>query len=215
MSYMRNIKVWGLALSAMLLISGLAVANASAHQWTDNGAAIPVGTSVATIGHGTLTITDTNGFFGSTVSIECTGDTTGTVGPGAADTTSTVTVTECKTDVGTCGSPSASAIHLPWKTELSTVGSPAILRDTIRADGAGAPGYKVKCTIFGSTITDECSSERGQPKVTSMTVPVNLEFDAGSGTADCTLGGKEAGHVRKSVDVTAAKAGHSITISNP
>jgi hypothetical protein len=197
---MKNIKVWGLAFSAMLLISGLAVANASAApQWTLNGAAI--GSAVATTGTGTLELTDTNGFFGSTVTIKCSGTTTGTAGPGAANTTTTVTVSSCSTVSGVCGSPSATAINLPWKTELITTGG--VVRDTIKSDGKGAPGYTVKCTIFGATITDTCSSERGQPLVDLNTSPVPVTFDSGSGTADCTLGGAGAGHVRGTVKVSA------------
>jgi hypothetical protein len=191
MSYMRNIKVWGLAFGAMLLISGLAVANASAApQWTLNGA--PLTKSVATTGTGTLTLTDTNGFFGNTVSIVCHGTTTGTAGPGAADTTSTVTVTSCEQDVGTCGSPSAVAVNLPWKTELSTVNG--VVRDTIKSDGHGVPGYKVECTI-GFRVSDTCTTEEGKPKVTLNTSPVPIEFDSGSGDANCSLGGTKAGHV--------------------
>jgi hypothetical protein len=198
MSYMRNIKIWGLAFSAMLLISGLAVANASAApQWTLNGAAI--GSAVATTGSGTLELTDENGFFGSTVTVKCSGSTTGTAGPGAADTTTTVTVSSCTTVAGPCGSPSASPANLPWKTELATV--EGVVRDKITSDGKGAPGYTVTCTVLGSRITDTCTSERGQPKVTLNKSPVPIEFDAGSGTADCTLGGKGAGHVRGSLTV--------------
>jgi hypothetical protein len=198
MSHMRNIKVWGLAFSAMLLISGLAVANASAApQWTLNGAVI--GSAVATTGSGTLELTDENGFLGSTVTVKCSGTTTGTAGPGAADTTSSVTVSSCTTVSGVCGSPSASAVNLPWKTELATIGG--VVRDKILNDGKGAPGYKVKCTIFGSVIEDTCTSERGQPSVTLNTSPVPVVFDTGSGTADCTLGGAGAGHVRGTVTV--------------
>ncbi|MGN6587855.1 MAG: hypothetical protein ACTHKT_10375 [Solirubrobacterales bacterium] len=197
MSYMRSIKVWGLAFSAMLLISGLAVANASAApQWTLNGAAITK--AVATSGSGTLELTDEKGFFGNTVTVSCTGTTTGTAGPGAADTTSTVTVTSCKTVAGTCGSPSASAVNLPWKTELSTVGG--VVRDTIKSDGKGAPGYKVECTV-GIRVSDTCTSEEGMPKVTLNTSPVPVIFDEGSGKANCTMGGTGAGHVRGTVTV--------------
>jgi hypothetical protein len=210
MSYMRNIKVWGLAFSAMLLISGLAVANASAApQWTLNGGVLAK--SVNTTGSGTLELTDENGFFGSTVTVKCSGTTSGTAGPGAADTTSSVTVSSCTTVSGVCGSPRAEAVHLPWKTELSTVAG--VVRDTIKADGNGAPGYLVECTIFGSVVKDTCASERGQPKVVALnTSPVKLEFDAGSGTADCTLGGAGAGHVRGTVSVSSSAG--SLTVSD-
>lgn len=209
MSYMRNIKVWGLAFSAMLLISGLAAANASAHQWTLNGAAIT--TAVPTHGEGTLTLTDTQGLFGNPVSIICTGTMTGTAGPGAADTTSTVKVTSCESDVGTCGEPAAEAVNLPWKTELSTVGG--VVRDTIRADGNGEPGYKVECTAFGFRISDTCLSEEGQPSVTLNTSPVPVVFDANSGNANCELGGAGQGHVGGSLTVTSSAG--TLTVSSP
>lgn len=210
MRYMRKIKVWGLAFSAMFLISGLAAASASAHQWTLNNA--PITTAVPTSGSGTLELTDTNGFFGSTVTVKCSGTTTGTAGPGAADTTSTVTVSSCTTVSGVCSSPTATAVDLPWKTELST-DAKGVLRDTIKSDGNGAPGYTVTCTVFGSTIKDKCTSERGQPKVTINTSPVPISFDAESGTADCELGGKEAGHVRGNLTVKSSAG--TLTVSSP
>ena len=198
MSYMRNIKIWGLAFGAMFLISGLAVASASAApQWTLNGAAI--GSAVATSGSGTLELTDTNGFFGSTVKVKCSGTTTGTAGPGAADTTSTVTVSSCSTVEGFCESPTASAVNLPWKTELFASGG--AVRDHIKSDGKGAPGYKVECgTPFGR-ISDTCTTEAGQPLVDTGVSPVPVTFDASSGTANCTLGGTGAGHVRGTLTV--------------
>jgi hypothetical protein len=200
MRHLKNIKVWGLAFSTMLLISGLAVGNASAApQWTLNNG--PISASISTTGTGTLELTDTNGFLGKTVVVKCTGTMTGMAGPGPAGTTKTVTVSSCVTVSGVCGSPSASAIDLPWKTELSTIEGD--VRDTIKADGTGAPGYTIKCTIFGSTITDTCTSERGQPLVDLNTGPVPVTFEAESGTADCTLGGPNAGHVRGTVKVSA------------
>jgi hypothetical protein len=196
MSYMRNIKVWGLAFSAMLLISGLAVANASAApQWTLNGAAI--GSAVAKSGAGTFELTDENGFFGSTVTVKCTLTLTGTAGPGAADTISTLTISSCTTVSGVCGSPTAGAANLPWKTELATIGG--VVRDKILNDGKGSPGYWVSCIIVGNTIKDTCTSERLQPAVTLNTSPVPLVFDAGSGTLDCTLGGAGSGHIRGTI----------------
>jgi hypothetical protein len=208
MSYMRNIKIWGLAFSAMLLISGLAVANASAApQWTLNSLALTK--SVPTTGSGSLTLTDTNGFFGNTVSIVCTGTTTGTAGPGAIDTTTTVAVTSCKTDVGTCGEPKAEAVNLPWKTELSTVNG--VVRDTIKSDGNGKPGYKVECTI-GFRVSDTCTSEEGRPKVTLNTSPVPIEFDSESGNANCSLGGTGAGHVGGNLTVKSTAG--TLTVSD-
>ncbi|MGN6587852.1 MAG: hypothetical protein ACTHKT_10360 [Solirubrobacterales bacterium] len=195
MSYMRNVKVWGLAFSAMLLISGLAVANASAApQWTLNGATIVK--ALAVTGTGTLEFTDTNGLVGP-FTIHCTLTTTGTAGPGAADTTSTITVSSCTTVAGTCGSPSASPVNLPWRTELATIGG--VVRDKITSDGKGAPGYTLLCTIGGLRVSDTCTSERGQPKVTLNTSPVPIEFDAGSGTLDCSIGGAGTGHIRGTI----------------
>jgi hypothetical protein len=196
---MRNIKIWGLAFGAMFLISGLAVASASAApQWKLNGN--PITSAVATTGSGTLELTDTKGFLGSTVTVKCSGTTTGTAGPGAADTTSTVTVSSCSTVAGTCGEPSASAVNLPWKTELFASGG--LVRDSIKSDGKGAPGYKVECTVpLLGRVSDTCTSETGQPLVDTGVSPVPVTFDEASGTANCSLGGANSGHVRGTVTV--------------
>lgn len=199
MSHARSIKVWGLAFAAMFLISGLAAANASAAEWRLNGGAI--GTAVPTEGSGTLKLTDASGGpFGESVTVECSGTTTGTAGPKITDTTSTVTVSGCVAITGVCKNPKVTAIHLPWKTELFESGG--VWRDRIRSDGNGKPGYQVTCEFFGISATDTCESEAGQPKVTKLnTSPVPLEFDAGSGTSDCSRGGAGEGSVRGTVTV--------------
>ncbi|MGN6274485.1 MAG: hypothetical protein ACTHNP_00965 [Solirubrobacterales bacterium] len=215
MSCLRNIRAWGLTLFALFLLSAIATANASAAQWTLNGAAIT--SAVPTSGTGTLKLTDeAGGPFSEPVTVECSGSTTGTAGPGAKDTTSTVTVSSCRTIEGICESPSASAVDLPWSTELVELGG--VVRDKIMADGKGEPGYKVECTFFGVRTSDICTSKEkepgrmGMPDVTALnTSPVPLEFDAGSGTANCTLGGTGKGHVRGAVKVMSSKG--TLTVS--
>jgi hypothetical protein len=204
----RNIKIWGLAFSAMLLISGMAVANASAAEWKINGNKIAA--AVATEGSGTLELTDeAGGPFGEKVTVKCTGTTKGTAGPGAADTTTSVTVSSCTAVTGVCVNPKASAVNLPWKTELVVSGG--VVRDKITSGGSGAPGYEVQCEFFGIKATDVCTSETGAPKVTTGVSPVPLEFDTGSGTANCTRGGANKGNVRGKVTVKSSAG--TLTVS--
>ncbi|MGN6274488.1 MAG: hypothetical protein ACTHNP_00980 [Solirubrobacterales bacterium] len=199
----------------MFLLGAIATASASAAQWTLNGAAIT--TAKKTTGTGTLKLTDeAGGPFGESVTVECSGSTTGTAGPGAKDTTSTVSVSSCKKIEGNCENPSASAVDLPWNTEL--VESGGVVRDKITADGAGEPGYKVECTFFGVRASDTCLSKAsetgriGMPKLLAKnTSPVSFEFDAGSGTANCSRGGTGKGHVRGTVKVSSPEG--TLTVS--
>lgn len=197
MSYLRWIKVWGLALGALLLLSGIAAGNASAAEWLLNDGSITE--AMPTEASGTLELTDAaGGAFGEEVTVKCSGTTTGTAGPGTAGGTTTVTVNECVTVKGTCGSPKASAVNLPWKTELFEGGG--VVRDKILANEHGAPGYLVECTVLGITATDTCTSETGQPKVENENSPAPLVFDSESGTFNCSRGGAGQGHVRGAVN---------------
>jgi len=202
MSYAKKARVWGLALVAVFMFSSIAAANASAAEWLLNGSAIS--TAVPTTGSGTLRLTDTKGgAFGGSVTVECSGTTTGTAGPGKLDTTEKVTVSSCKTVEGVCESPAARAANLPWKTELVTEGG--VARDKILSDGNGAPGYEVECGFFGVRATDTCTSETGKPLVEKNKSPVPIVFDEASGNANCSRGGSEQGHVRGTVKVSSSK----------
>jgi hypothetical protein len=204
----RMIKMFGLSLAAMLAFGALSAASASALEWQNNGSAITVPVNVKT--SGTLDLTDVNGgIFGEEVTVRCNGTGTGTVGPGVADKVETVNAAECITVKGTCATePKVKAINLPWDTEL--IEAESTVRNKILNSGQGAPGWQVECN-FG--ITNVCVSENGSTLQGNLGGPaVTATFDALSGTADCTRGGKEAGFVRGELTVEAAEEGDSISI---
>lgn len=202
MIQIRGMRTWGLALAAMFLFSAAAAADASAAEWRLNGS--PITSAVEFKGSGTLELTDeSGGVFGEQITIRCSLATTGTVGPGPADTTEGVTFSSCSTVSGTCGLPSAKPAHVPWKTELKETGGS--VRDSITSDGAGSPGFVIECFFFGFGESDTCTSQRGQPQVARSISPVPIIFDAGSGTFDCTRGGAGKGHVRGTVSVSSPK----------
>lgn len=190
MSQIRNIRVWALSFSAVMMISGLAVGSASAAEWRLNGGKISIAVSAEE--SGTIELTDeAGGAFGEPVSVSCTYSKTGTAGPGVADMTSTVAVSACSTVSGTCGSPSATAVHLPWRTELvETLG---LVRDKILNAGGGPPGYRFECTFFGIRASDTCTSETVMPKLVKNQSPVPVFYDLGSGATNCTRGGAGKG----------------------
>jgi hypothetical protein len=85
---------------------------------------------------------------------------------------------------------------LPWKVEVSASGG--TYTGKIKADGNGEPGWKVKC----AGVEDKCLSEAGKEEETSGTSGVVTEgvllvlakFKEAH-AADCSVGGKEEGHV--------------------
>jgi hypothetical protein len=122
------------------------------------------------------------------VEVECTGTDTGTVNQNGLDLTSTVTVSSCTllNGNGLCTSPvTAAAVDLPWHTQLVEVGTE--LRDLLSSDGAGNPGWKVKCN---NGLTNTCTAADGTTAVKNN-VPndtVETTFDASTEEAKCTLG---------------------------
>jgi hypothetical protein len=85
-------------------------------------------------------------------------------------------------------------VDLPWKVEISASGG--TYTGKIKADGAGEPGWKVKC----AGVEDACLSEAGKEEeasgasgvVTAGVLLVLAKFK-GAGSGECTVGGKEAG----------------------
>ena len=210
---MLRIQMIGLAVVAALFMSAVAAGSASAaHEWLLNGASIGAATKVHSLG--LLLLTDHTAPLGETL-IHCVGYDAGTVGPGAADLVESITkellgtnnVIECAiVKAGGCKSGTiakASAIHLPWKTELYLEGTE--LRDMITEDGtAGQPGWSVTCTnILGGSTTDTCTSTLGSTGVQNVAAGVNTPFEAKSPSANCKVGAEAirngAGLVRGTV----------------
>ena len=204
----RKIMMLGMSIVAVFAFAAVASASASAAEWLHNGEPIstPQATTVTSSG---LRLTDENsGLFGETVTVECAGTGSGTVGPGGADTVASITPTNCKTVAGTCAtSPTVSPLHLTWDTELVEEGGQ--VRDRVRNSGSGNPGWKVEC-LFG--ITDECTSNTGYLTITGFGPPtVTGKFEEKGTRATCTRTGKESGFVEGEVTISLTD-GHELSI---
>jgi hypothetical protein len=200
---MRSITklVLGLAVSAGLLAIS-AIPAMAAPVWRINGTELTE--STASVSEGELELEDSESTLGA-VRLKCKVKSTGVVGPKSLDKIEKAEVTGCTVVKGTCGSPKAEAVHLPWNTELKEEASKEV-RDGIKNSGAGLPGYKVTCTVL-IKVTDTCEAE------TSTSITNNLEaglveagFNEKSGKAKCSLSKKESGTVTGTLKIT-AKAG--------
>ncbi|MGA8362905.1 MAG: hypothetical protein WB709_00115 [Solirubrobacteraceae bacterium] len=217
---MLRIQMIGLAVVAVVMMSAVAASGAfAAHQWLINGAAIAAATKVHSLG--LLLLEDS----GTGTQLHCHGSAAGTVGPGAADLTQSITVEllgtndkiPCTFDkAGLCKSNAAVtalAVNLPWKTEIVLVGTE--IRDLLLSGGAGAPGWKVNCTnILGGGSEDICTEEAGKMATTALanvTAGVLATFDAKTVNASCTLGGKETGVVRGPVTTFSPSSTEKLT----
>lgn len=187
---LKRLKIAGLCLVAVFAVSAVGAASAFASpEWLQNGSKLTSALSVTS--KGKLKLTDTKGGLKKgSVTIECTGTDKGTVGPGAADELTEVKATECKHVAGEeCPSPSAEAVHLPWKTELYEEGS--AIRDKVANSGAGLPGWKVKCSILSDTCEAETSTAI---KLVEVGI-VDATFEEKSAKANCSRGGTGTGVV--------------------
>lgn len=157
---------------------------AAAHKWGYKFTNHPSGASVPSSFKETFTDS------GLGTSVTCSGTGEGTIGPEAADKQTKLTVSSCTTVKGTCGTPMAEAIHLPWNTELFEPVSEEV-RDRFSSSG-GLPGWKVTCTILGIKVIDTCEGETNA-KIVNGQGKVEATFDAKSPRVKCSMGGAEAG----------------------
>jgi hypothetical protein len=122
----------------------------------------------------------------------------------------------CKVVKGTCESPTAKAINLPWKTELTETGSE--YRDDIQSDGSGTPGYVITCS--GSLkVEDKCEFGTASVGLVNISTEglVEAKFDASSGKATCNHGEKcptrsATGTIEGSIKAKAT-LGHGIRVA--
>jgi len=201
---MKRIYIIGLCLMAMFAMSAMAAGSASAHEWLIGGSPIATATTIHSLA---LILLEDEKATGGAVEVHCHAFDSGTVGPGALDLVLTVTTEllkgsdkiPCTYDKqGQCsGTPTALAVHLPWHTSIVEIGTE--VRDLILSNGSGAPGWSVTCnTILGET-TDTCEEEAGKMGTTALSnvsEGVLATFDSKTLPAKCSIGGKEAGHVK-------------------
>lgn len=164
--------------------------------------------TVASTSEGELELEDSKTIVGA-VRLKCKVKSTGTVGPHAEDKIESAELTECKVVKGTCGSPKAKAIHLPWNTELTEEGGE--IRDRIKNSGAGLPGYTVTCVVI-IKIEDTCEGETSTGVANNLAAGlVEIKFDTKSPKAKCTQSKAVTGTVEGTLKVKATN-GQAISV---
>ncbi len=220
---MKHLKIAGLCLVAMLVMSMAAAATASAApvweqcrenagtgtKWSDNGCktASPTGkwewkeltTTEKVKSSATLQLADIKVPLVGRVEVHCSGEDIGVIGPGKFDKITEIPQASIKCTAGeNCQEfKKVEPRNLPWQTELfETEGK---IRDAIQEDGKGAPGWKVTCRVLGIEKGDECTNKTGTTAVATEAsgsiLLVLATFDTKSGKAKCEVGGAESGEV--------------------
>jgi hypothetical protein len=214
---MRFIRIAGLCLVALAAMAMATAATASAAPvWELNGAEVK-GTEKV-MASATLRLFDTKTAAGES-EVECSGTTTGTIGPGKFDRVESVTVSSCKA-VKVCETsfePKAKAVNLPWQTELfETEGK--VRNKITEVAGKGEPGWAVTCKVIIEK-TDTCTTETGKEGSTLETNEATHGYVLGaferktSGKAKCSEGGKESGEVEGIVTTLSEPTGSPIRVS--
>jgi len=207
MSVRHLMRTLGLALVAVLAMSAVSVASASAFNkvWETKSGGVfkPITGTFNVEGEGALQLSSGG------ITVECEGTTLGTVETAGKDKITNVenlaktsTTIPCVTLAGTCETAEAKAVHLPWNTQLIEEGIE--LRDELKTSGAGNPGWAVTChkTLLG-TITETCTAAKGTTSIANLATEVEAKFDAKTEEASCTGGLSNKGTVRGPVFISA------------
>ncbi len=150
---------------------------------------------------GTVTLKDAKTLAGES-EVECLVEAEGPAG-GSVEKAEKVTATNCR-GVKVCeGTPTVSAVDLPWETEFFETEKKVL--QTLKGTTNGEPGWNIKCKVSGVEVEDECKGEKGSPErladenVETNGVPLLLETFTGSAKGDCKQGGKETGSAKGSI----------------
>jgi hypothetical protein len=158
---------------------------------------------------GSLKLTDTKVPIAGKVSVECSGEGVGSVGPGQLDR-----INEIKTSAAQCRKLEnceevkvAEARNLPWQSEAYNTEGKHF--DRLSGTGNGAPGWNVECKVLGVSKPDKCVQEEAKPEhialenkstvVGSETELLVLSTFSGKEKAECEVGGAKAGEVTGSL----------------
>lgn len=212
---MRKFSILGLAVFAVIAGSAIAASSAFAatSQWLAAGAVIATAKAADTSSVGTLLLQDMNASLGADV--DCTSVTsTGTIGPGAADTVSAVafTLADCTVEAGSVCEKliEVKAANLPWVTTLSLSGSTFI--DTISAGSSGkSPGYAIECKTLLGNVTDTCTKTTATTELTNVTGGVDAKFNE-TEEGNCTVGGEKEALISGTV-LNLLTSGEALTVS--
>jgi hypothetical protein len=106
------------------------------------------------------------------VEVKCSGEDTGWIGPKGTDETKTVTTLKCEPGTN-CEKvvTAAKAVNLPWNSELKETEN--LIHDTIRGTGHGEPGWEVACDVLGKDEANVCTSEAGLVVLENKNTPGN------------------------------------------
>jgi hypothetical protein len=160
---------------------------------------------------GSLKLTDTKVPIVGKVSVECSGETTGSVGPGKYGR-----ITKVETSAAQCRKienceeiKEIEARNLPWQTEIFSTEGKVVQKLT--GTGSGEPGWKITCKVLGITESDECLTESEKPesillenKLTGSTELLVLATFQHARKAKCSVGGAGAGETSGSVAILKA-----------
>jgi hypothetical protein len=192
---MKSKRILGFAVVAAVLALAASASSAFAltAQWLVGGAT--TSTAVTTDSLGNITLEEMN--TGLAVTCEETLD-KGTVGPGAADTVTSVTFNKCKSVKGCENVESVTAAGLPWTTELTSEEPKA--GEEIFKDLIVKGGYTVKCRVLGIPFSSTCTKEDSFAVIDNLASTVEALFVTEE-EATCTSSGKATGLVHGSESI--------------
>jgi hypothetical protein len=217
---MNRLRILGFVFIAVIAFGAVAATAAlAAEEWLDNGAAIPAAIPVLSEVMVGLQLLD----IGANTEVECmVGDDAGTVGPGAADTTTTAECLEALPVSGLCSAPvTIKALELPWKSTLFLVveGGVDMYRVLVENATTKLIGYETECETVLGKQKDACVG----PAVSFLaendgtTGTVLLETDAVTATESkagtCSLSGGKPEVLAGSDTLIFSDEGLLITVS--
>ncbi len=234
---MKSIKIAGLCLVSMFVVSMAFSATASATwehctkgavagltKWTDHNCSTASGTGEwqwKAINNteevrlkGSLKLSDTKVPLAGTVSVECSGEGIGSVGPGQLDRINKIETSppQCR-NIAKCEElKKVEAVDLPWQSEAYNTEGKHF--DRLVGTGNGEPGWNVECKVLGVTKADICLQEAAKPEsialenkatvVGSETQLLVLATFSGKEKANCEIGKEKAGEVTGSLAILQA-----------
>jgi hypothetical protein len=149
---------------------------------------------------GSIRLTDTNVPIVGKVSIECSGETIGSVGPGKFGRIEEITTNaaQCR-NIENCEEiKKMEARHLPYQGELFETEKKVEGKTT--GTGNGEPAMTVECKVLGVTKTDECEyTVGGAPEIGSLenkatsTELLVLVTALKATKQKCSIGGEKSG----------------------
>ena len=202
-------KTLGAAFVAALMLGALLATGASAHSWRLNGSELTKPSAF----EDPASLEFENTHYGD--NDLCSFVENGAVGAGALGEITSITnktgekIVKCEVlRTGLCASAvEFEAYDLPWATEITTVNG--VLRDVIKADGHGAPGWKIKCKALGSPYEFICEAATNTG-IANSSKGAELSYDASSPKTGCTIGGSGIFATHGAVRLTTASGIFSV-----